>query len=99
MKSLPLTTLIIASFACGLSAGPVPAAEAEDWQVRRLLAPTPQERTAERQGTVFIYDGLNEHHVDQALEQAFDRVQSMMFVRVQPAEPEPEEYWLDDGCD
>lgn len=51
-----------------------------DWQVRRLMDPSPQELEKERMGNVYIYDGLTEREVDTALITHFDRIQHMMFV-------------------
>jgi len=51
-----------------------------DWQVRRLMQPSPQELETERMGNVYIYDRLTEREVDTALNTHFDRIQHMMFV-------------------
>lgn len=51
-----------------------------DWQVRRLMEPSPQELKKERDGYVYIYDGLTEREVDTALDSQFFRIQNMMFV-------------------
>jgi len=51
-----------------------------DWQVRRLMDPSPQELEKERMGNVYIYDGLTEREVDTALDTQFPRIQNMMFV-------------------
>lgn len=56
--------------------------DATDWQVRRLFQPTAEEVEHERQGAIMIYDGLSDRHIERALEQAFPRVGSMMFVNV-----------------
>lgn len=72
-----------------------------DFQLQRLLAPTPAELQAEQEGSVFIYDSLEIGQVDEALDRHFERIQNMMFIRIHhlpptavgPAEVE------DDGCD
>lgn len=51
-----------------------------DWEVRRLMHPSPQELRDEKSGKVYIYDGLTDREVDEALDSHFDRIQSMMFV-------------------
>jgi len=51
-----------------------------DWQMQRLMDPSPRELEKERKGSVYIYDGLTEREVDAALETHFHRIQSMMFV-------------------
>ena len=77
-----------------------PVALSLDYQLRRLVAPTPDERIAENRGSIYIYDSLEAADVDSALDQQFHRIQNMMFVRTRhrptgggPAEAE------DDGCD
>ena len=71
------------------------------WQELRLRAPTEAQLERERSGGVFIYDGLEYGTVQAAMDQNFERIQNMMFVRINhlpatgsgPAEVE------DDGCD
>jgi hypothetical protein len=66
----------------------VPVGAAEDspdsnlhqWQLRRLNEPTERERAHEREGNVYIYDGLTDREVEQALDAHFDRIDYMMFV-------------------
>jgi hypothetical protein len=72
-----------------------------DWQLQLLMTPTPSQLVAEQSGRVFIYDSLEMGQVDDALDQNFDRIEHMMFIRIHhlpptgagPAEIE------DDGCD
>ena len=52
----------------------------EQWQLRRLNAPTERELAHERKGRVYIYDGLSDREVDHALSAHFDRIEYMMFV-------------------
>lgn len=51
-----------------------------DWQVRRLMQPLPQEIEKEKAGSVYVYDGLTDREVEQALTNQFNRIQYMMFV-------------------
>lgn len=74
------------------------SAAAEGFQERRLLAPTATEEHLERQGQVYIYDGLREATVDRAMDTQFDRVQNMMFVGTRYTTETGEEYANDD-CD
>lgn len=76
----------------------LPAAET-DWQLRRLMEPTPAEQHADASGRVFIYDGLHENSVNRAMEQQFHRIQSMMFVRTRIETEEKETEVEEDGCD
>lgn len=73
----------------------------EDAQLRRLMSPTEAEQRAEQRGRVHIYDALEINQVDAALDAHFDRIQNMMFIRVQhPVDDESGDYYVaDDGCD
>jgi hypothetical protein len=76
--------------------GAVPAAAAEasaqanleQWLLRRLNDPTERERAHERQGNVYIYDGLTDRDVDQAMRDHFDRIEHMMFLGTRRTAPD-----------
>lgn len=51
-----------------------------EWRMQRLMEPSPRDLEKERKGSVYIYDGLTEREVDDALETQFARIQNMMFV-------------------
>ena len=53
----------------------------EDWQLRRLHEPSVSELHSERQGRIVIYDGLKDTQVEEAMDQEYDRIRSMMFIR------------------
>ena len=100
MKMGLLSVLLVA-------AGTPSADELRDIELRRLLQPTPTELRAERSGRVYIYDGLRDMDIERALDLEFDRVDSMMFIRVkitQSPEKAKKEfdtgvaYVQDDGC-
>ncbi len=74
-------------------------AEDMDWQVRRLLQPTPEEQQRDASGRVFIYDGLHEEQVNKAMDKQFHRVDAMMFVRTRVTSANGETEVEDDGCD
>jgi hypothetical protein len=63
------------------------AGDVRDIELRRLFEPTPAELGAERAGRIYIYDGLREADIERAMEDEFDRVESMMFIRVKRAVP------------
>ncbi len=97
-----------------ISAGPLllinPVAQARDLrdiELRRLLEPTAAEVRAEHAGRVYIYDGLQETDIARAMQEQFERLDSMMFIRVQPASAPPQQnqggepapvYYQNDGC-
>jgi hypothetical protein len=74
-----------------MCAVPVSAAEdsaqanLEKWQLRRLNEPTERELAHEREGNVYIYDGLTAREVDQALSAHFERIEYMMFLGTRKA--------------
>jgi hypothetical protein len=51
-----------------------------DWQLQRLMQPSPRDLDKEHTGYVYVYDGLSEREVDTALKIHFPRIQNMMFV-------------------
>ena len=72
---------------------PVGAAETSadsglhQWELHRLNEPTERERAHERAGNVYIYDGLTDREVDQALTAHFDRIDYMMFIGTRKTVP------------
>jgi hypothetical protein len=86
----------------GVSAGDV-----RDMELRRLFDPTQAEIASEAEGRIYIYDGLTERDVQRALNEAFEWVENMMFIRTRQTDEDGEvkrnsdtgqvEY-EDDGC-
>jgi len=75
--------LAAAALMCALPVGAAEDSEQtnlEQWLLRRLNQPTEHERAHEREGNVYIYDGLTDREVDQALSAHFDRIEYMMFL-------------------
>lgn len=76
-----------------MTAVPVGAADAsaqsnlEQWLLRRLNEPTERERAHETAGNVYIYDGLTDREVEQALNTHFDRIEYMMFLGTRRTDP------------
>jgi len=106
MDVLHCTCTLCAASAMSLSVMAKAAEEALlvedlDYQQRLLLNPTPVQLAAEERGRVHIYDSLEMSIVDKALDQQFDRIENMMFIRIHhlpstgagPVEVE------DDACD
>ena len=57
------------------------AADVSDIELRRLFEPTTSERAAEAKGEIYIYEGLRDIDVQRAMDQQFERVENMMFIR------------------
>ena len=71
----------------------------DEWQLRRLFEPTKGELNQESKGRVVIYDGLKAEEVERAMEQQFDRIDSMMFIHIKKRKPSGEVVAYDDsGC-
>ena len=71
---LCMVVLSVALSGCAHSTQPL------TWQQRRLEQPTEAELQWERSGHVMIYEGMTDREVELALEDHFNRVQSMMFI-------------------
>jgi hypothetical protein len=78
------------------------------WQQRRLEHPTAAELQWELNNHVMIYEGMKDREVEHALDNHFNRVQSMMFVNTVITDdegnplknPESGEVVVErDGCD
>jgi len=89
---------LVAVAALGIVLAQNANAGGSDYYRDALLDPSEAVLLAERRGRVTIFDGLDEQVVDQALDQQFDRIGRMMFVRTRHV-------WLDgsvesdDDCD
>ena len=82
-----------------LSSHTIAAGQADDWQIAMLNNPSVAQLKMEARGRVFIYDGLHEADINNAMDKQFDRVERMMFVRTQYAQKPEENQVPDDGCD
>ena len=71
---------------------------ATDWELQHLHNPSDALQEAEHRGQVTIYDGVNIVEVNKALDQQFDRIDSMMFVRTKHPTPDGD-FYADDDCD
>lgn len=96
MKTTISTAFVIASLISGIPFAAQADASAQ-WQEGRLLHPSAAQRTAEQSGSVVIYDQLDEALVDTALDSQFERIENMMFIRVQHPQPDGEVV-EDDDC-
>jgi hypothetical protein len=83
------------------------ATDVSDIELRRLFEPTEAELAAEERGRIYIYDGVRDVDVQRALDEEFERVDHMMFIRIRKTDEDGEvkrdadtgtvEY-EDDGC-
>lgn len=72
-------------FAGGALSGAAPAMEMDlmyEFQLAQLLEPSTEQLQEEREGRIFIYDGIKESDIQLALDTQIDRIGSMMFVNV-----------------
>jgi hypothetical protein len=90
-----------------VATGAVFAANVSENEKRRLFEPTPSELQEEAAGRIYIYEGLTDRDIQRAMEEEFNRVESMMFIRVKPTdekgevlkdEETGEDVTYDDGC-
>ena len=88
--------LVITSLSIGLSN----VAQAYDkYQYEVLLNPTPDMLESEARGRIMIYDGLENEVVETALNEQFERIENMMFVRTRYLSDDGEILVEEDGCD
>ena len=61
-------------------ADPAPEPAYRQLEIRRLFEPTASELRNEAKGSVYIYEGMTDRAVNQAMEDEFERVEHMMFI-------------------
>jgi hypothetical protein len=86
----------IASLVLAFSASVV--ASAESYQKRILFTPGDAHLAAEERGRVMIYDGMKDEEVELAMDQQFDRIENMMFIRTKHKQANGEYVADDDDC-
>ena len=55
------------------------AADENSWQLANLFTPSPAQIEREHKGHVMIYNGIKDVDIDRAMDEQFDRIESMMF--------------------
>ena len=73
----------------------------ERFQYNALFNPTTGQLKAEDRGRVMIYDGLDNAEVERALDEQFERIEHMMFIRTRQSQADDdgeEDTVDDDGC-
>lgn len=100
MAGNPIWRTIIASLVLGLPGGAVgaDADPAEHYFQNVLTNPGKAVLLAEARGRVTIYDGLPHRVVEQALDEQFERIDHMMFIRTRYMLPDGSED-VDEDCD
>jgi hypothetical protein len=91
----------------GTASGAASAADVSDIERRRLFEPTQGELRDEAKGRIYIYDGLRDTDFSRAMDEEFERVENMMFIRIKPTDEQGEVFKdpdtgedlvQDDGC-
>ena len=70
---------------------------ADTYQERMLFTPSESNLQAEARGFIMIYDGLKNETIERAMNEQFNRIENMMFVRTKYVQ-ENGEYEADDDC-
>ena len=70
-----------------------------EFQSQLLFKPSASQLLAEERGRVMIYDRIDEKTIDSVMTNQFDRIDSMMFVRIQFTNESGETEVFEDGCD
>lgn len=68
------------------------------WEQVQLFDPSDALVRAESKGRVTIYDGVYQEDVDRAMDEQFDRIDRMMFIRTMHR-ADTGGYYADDDCD
>ncbi len=84
--------------ALGMLTSSVAAYAENGYQHSVLFSPSPSILQAEAKGRIMIYDSLENETVEMAMNEQFDRIENMMFVRTQYIQ-EDGEYEVEDDCD
>ena len=69
-----------------------------DWELEQLHNPSSALLAHEDRGRITIYDGVTVTEVNKAMDDQFDRIDSMMFVRTLHPVADGA-YYADDDCD
>lgn len=71
----------------------------DGYQEKVLFTPSEGNLQAEARGLIMIYDGLKNETVELAMDEQFQRIESMMFVRTQHIQENGDVEVEEDGCD
>ena len=93
--SIPLENLLLTSM---LILTPTSAFATDNYQNNVLFTPSESTLRAEAKGRIMIYDGLESEIVDRAMNEQFDRIDNMMFIRIRHTQGDGEYLVEDDDC-
>jgi hypothetical protein len=93
-RHLLITTSIALAELLGPSAQA--AGIANSWQLNQLHSPSEGLARAEGRGRVTIYDGVRDQEINRAMDEQFDRIDNMMFIRTPEETPTGEVVYQDD---
>lgn len=71
----------------------------DSFQQKVLFHPTESILMAEANGRIMIFDGVKSESVDQAMDEQFDRIETMMFVNTLYQQDDGEYLVENDDCD
>ena len=77
----------------------MPAHAMDSYQYKSLFTPSEFTLKAEAKGRIMIYDGMTSKTIDMAMDEQFERIDNMMFVRIVHEQEDGEYYVEEDGCD
>lgn len=86
-------------FLTGLLLATAVSVQADGYQDKVLFQPSVNILMAEAHGRIMIYDGVKSESVDRAMDEQFDRIQTMMFVNTLYQQEDGEYKVENDDCD
>ena len=76
------TIFLYITLTCACSAQTSEGSILNSWQLKQLFEPDEAQLSVEKKGRVMIYSGLKDIDVLRAMDEQYDRIESMMFVSV-----------------
>ena len=102
MRSIKVLSMLFAGVVplSGLNSAAADEDRIYQIQKKRLDRPSRVVRKAEQlRQSVFIYESMKQQDVENAMEQQFDRIENMMFIKTRLLNEEGEEEIEEDGCE
>ena len=90
LENLLLTSLLILTSTSAFAT--------DSYQHKMLFTPSDSMLKTEAKGRIMIYDGLASETVDRAMNEQFDRIDNMMFIRIHHIQDDGENLVEDDDC-